>query len=133
MAPKDSAESGGPMTIAAVATLKNWTDITAVSVCGEVAAGAQAAKDATVILLWSGTRELAVREIVVEVSVSVIAAPATTAFDGSVTEPETVPDDADCDHTGRALPTHATNSRTRTDLKLRVYIASSDQKIECRD
>jgi len=28
------------------------------TVCGEVAACAQAAKDATVILLWSGTREL---------------------------------------------------------------------------
>jgi hypothetical protein len=33
--------------------------------------------------------------MLVEVSVSVIAAPATTALDWSVTMPETVPDDAD--------------------------------------
>jgi hypothetical protein len=31
MAPKDSAERGGPLTIAAFATLTNWIDITAVS------------------------------------------------------------------------------------------------------
>jgi hypothetical protein len=69
--------------------------------------------------------ELAVRGILVEMSVSVIAAPATTAFDGSLTEPETVPDDADCAHTGRIPPMQTTNRRTRANFTLRMCIASS--------
>jgi len=41
-------------------------------------------------------------DVLVEVSVSVTVAPATTAFDWSVTAPTTVPLLVDCAHTGTA-------------------------------
>jgi hypothetical protein len=66
-----------------------------------------------------------VRATLVEESVSVTVAPGTTAFDWSVTEPATVPDEVDCDHTGRATPKQTTNTKTRASLKLRACIASS--------
>src|SRR5208282_5269 len=73
------------------------------------------------------------RGVLVPMSVSVTAAPATTAPVGSVTEPVTVPVEVDCAHTARQLPTQTSKSRTKTNFRLRMYIASSDQEIECRD
>src|SRR5271154_1502706 len=67
--------------------------------------------------------EVVLREILVEVSVSVILAPATTAPVGSVTAPAIVPVDVDCAHMGRALPTQITTRRNRANLVLRAFIA----------
>src|ERR1700693_575026 len=71
-----------------------------------------------------------VRGVLVATSVSVTTAPATTAPVGSVTEPATVPVEVDCAHAARELPTQTTNNRTRANFTLRMYIASSDRKIE---
>jgi hypothetical protein len=69
----------------------------------------------------------------VVVSVNVTAAPDTSAPVGSVTEPATVPVDVDCAHAESALPTQTTKSRTRVNFTVRMYIVSSEQKIEYRD
>ena len=69
-------------------------------------------------------RSVAVRGMLVAISVSVIVAPDTTAFDGSATEPETVPDEADSDHTGKAPPKQTNKRRTRTDFTLRMAFSA---------
>src|SRR6204780_2282453 len=54
-----------------------------------------------------------VRAILVVVSVSLTAAAGTTAPDGSVITPATVPVDVDCAHAGK-LPAQTANTRTIT-------------------
>src|SRR5271169_619301 len=74
-----------------------------------------------------------VRGVLVAMSVSVTAAPDTTAPVGSVTEPATVPVEVDCAHEGRAPATQITNRKTRAKFILRMYIASSNREIDSCD
>src|SRR5271169_3951007 len=76
---------------------------------------------------------VAVRAVLVPMSVSVTDAPATTAPVGSVTDPATVPVEVDCAHAGREPPTQTTNRKTRANFTLRMYIASSNREIDCCD
>src|SRR5437016_3449763 len=65
------------------------------------------------------------RDVLVATSVSVTAAPETTAPDWSLTVPATVPVALDCAHIGRALPMQITTRRNRASFTLRMCYGSS--------